>query len=833
MGTPQEKKLITLRIEGMTCAACVHTVQTVLKDVTGVEQAEVNLATETATVTYKPGSASVRRMVDAVYSSGYGTGANRVRLNVAGLGDASGTKAIETKLMALDGVVKAAANPALEQVEVYYVPSALDTDAVRQAVEASGYQVEAIETGDELAAELERLARRGEVRQLRNKFLVSGMGAAVIMALMFAPSAEEVLGHYWLNVVAFALATPVQFWAGRQFYVGAWGALRHRTSNMNTLIALGTSVAYGYSVAATFLGSILPQERPETYFDTSATIIALVLLGRLLEARAKGQASEAIRSLMALQPRTARVIRNGSEQDILIAAVVAGDQIMVRPGDRLPVDGEVIEGASTVDESMLTGESVPVDKTVGAPAYGGTINLTGSFVYRATKVGKETALARIVQMVRDAQGSKAPIERLADTVAAYFVPTVLAVSAITFGIWMVWGPSPSYQFALLNAIAVLIIACPCALGLATPTAIMVGTGKGAEYGVLVRNAQALERAMRLQVVVLDKTGTLTQGKPTLSSVVPLDGLTEEETLRLAASVERGSEHPIARAIVEGAKERGISPSASEEFQAAPGLGARAMVDGEWITVGSARLARDTGLMRDEAEEAISRLAGEGKTPVVLVKGERLVGVLTVADTVRPESAEAVRELEGQGLEVVMLTGDNWSTANAIASQLGIRRVLAEVLPNQKADEVKRLQAQGKQVAMVGDGINDAPALAQADVGIAIGTGTDVALETADVALMQADVRGVGRAIDLSRATISHVRQNLFWAFFYNTALIPVAAGLLYLFFREGGVPQGMAWALGDHGFLNPVLAALAMAFSSVSVVTNSLRLRRWRPTDTA
>ena len=827
--TPQEKKLITLRIEGMTCAACVHTVQTALAGVEGVRDATVNLATETAAVTYEPDAAAIRQMVQAVRSAGYGAGADRLRLSVPGLSDGSGAKSIETKLLAMDGVVRAVANPATEQVEVHYVPDALDTEAVRQAVEASGYRVEAIETADELANELERLSRRGEVRRLRSKFLFSAAGAAIIMALMFTPAVKEAIGHYWLNVVAFALATPVQFWAGRQFYVGAWGALKHRTSNMNTLIALGTSVAFGYSVVATFFGTLFPTEITETYFDTSVTIIALILLGRFLEARAKGQTSEAIRALMALQPRTARVIRDGVEQDVPIAAVVAGDLVVVRPGERLPVDGEVTVGASTVDESMLTGESIPVDKTMGSAVYGGTINVVGSFTYLATKVGKDTALAQVIQMVRDAQGSKAPIERLADTVSAYFVPAVLVAAAITFGVWMIWGPSPAYQFALLNAIAVLIIACPCALGLATPTAIMVGTGKGAEYGILIRNAEALEQAHRLQVVVLDKTGTLTQGKPTLTDVLPLNGLTAEQVLRLAASVERTSEHPIATAIVEGAKAQGIQLPAADGFQAAPGLGVRAMVDGEWITVGSLRMAREVGLALNGAGDVAARLAEGGKTPMVVVKGEQVAGVLAVADTVRPESAEAVRQLQAQGLDVVMLTGDNQATANAIAAELGIQHVIAEVMPGQKADEIKRLQAQGKRVAMVGDGINDAPALAQADVGIAIGTGTDVALETADVALMRADVRGVAQAIGLSRATITHIRQNLFWAFFYNVALIPLAAGLLYLFFREGGVPQGLAWALGDYGFLNPVLAALAMAFSSVSVVTNSLRLRRWRP----
>ena len=822
------KKLVTLRIEGMTCATCVHTVETALQGLPGVTEAAVNLATETAIVSYKPAGSSVRSMVQAVSSVGYGAGADQVRLSVPGLSDASGAKAIESRLLALDGVVKAVANPATEQVEVHYEPTALDLDAVRRAVEASGYRVESVETADELATELERLSRRSEVRRLRTKFLWSAVGAAVIMALMFTPAAERALGHFWLNVTAFVLATPLQFWAGWQFYVGAWGALKHRTSNMNTLIALGTSVAYGYSVVVTFFGGLFGQSA-ETYFDTEVVIISLILLGRLLEARAKGQTSGAIRALIALQPRTARVIRDGVEQDVAIAAVLVGDEVVVRPGERLPVDGEVVSGASTVDESMLTGESIPVEKELGSAVFGGTINVVGSFAYRATKVGKDTALAQVVRMVQMAQGSKAPIQRLVDTVAAYFVPAVLAVGAMTFAVWLVWGPSPAYQFALINAIAVLIIACPCALGLATPTAIMVGMGKGAEHGILVRDATALEQAHRLQVVVLDKTGTLTQGKPRLTDVFPLNGLTEREVLRLAASVERTSEHPIAAAIVDGAKAAGIELPAAGEFQAAPGRGVRAMVEGEWVTVGSMRLAREAGLALDGAEEAAAHLAEGGKTPMVLVRGEQVVGVLAVADTVRPESAEAVRRLQAQGLEVVMLTGDTKATANAIAGQLGIRHVVAEVLPGQKADEVRRLQAEGKRVAMVGDGINDAPALVQADVGIAIGTGTDVALEAADVALMRADVRGVAQAISLSRATITSIRQNLFWAFFYNTALIPLAAGVLYLFFRDGGMPQSLAWAFGEFGFLNPVLAALAMAFSSVSVVSNSLRLRRWKP----
>ncbi len=824
----KEKELITLRIEGMTCAACVSTVQSALEHVTGVNAAAVNLATETANVTYTVEEATVAQMARAVRSVGYGVGADRVGLSVPGLNDASSARAIEARLVALDGVAEASVNPAAEQVEVHYLPGTVSLEAIQGAVEASGYRVEHVETADELAADVERLSRRAEIRRLRNKFLFSGVGAAIIMALMFTPSVERAIGSFWLNVTSLAIATPVQFWAGRQFYTGAWGALKHRTSNMNTLIALGTSVAYSYSAVVTFFGELFPQSTG-TYFDTSTAIIALVLFGRLLEARAKGQTSEAIRSLMGMQPRTARTIRDGVEQDIPIADVLVGDLVVVRPGERVPVDGDVTAGASTVDESMLTGESLPVEKEPGVPVYGGTMNMVGSFTYRATKVGKDTALAQIVRMVKQAQGSKAPIQRLADTVAAYFVPTVLALGALTFAVWMAWGPDPAYQFAMLNLTAVLIIACPCALGLATPTAIMVGTGKGAEHGILIRDAAALEQAHRLQLVVLDKTGTLTQGRPTLTDVIPLNGTTQEEALRLAASVERGSEHPIGAAIVEGAKERGIEPSDTQEFQAAPGLGVRARVDGEWVTVGSVKLAQRAGLSLDGVEETAARLAAAGKTAMVLLRGESPAAVLAVADTVRPESAEAVRRLEARGLEVVMLTGDSWATAKAIASELGIRTVVAEVLPDEKSEEIRRLQAQGKRVAMVGDGINDAPALAQADVGIAIGTGADVAMETADVALVRPDIRGVVQAIELSRSTIATIRQNLFWAFFYNSALIPLAAGVLYLFFREQGVPGGMTWALGEFGFLNPILAALAMAFSSVSVVSNSLRLRRWKP----
>ena len=829
VGAPDKERLVTLKIEGMTCAACVHTVQATLEGLAGVEGAAVNLATEAATVTYGRGSTNVEAMAQAVRSVGYGVGADQVRLNVTVLSDTAGTNAMKQRLLGLDGVVHVLVNPAVEQVTVGYVRDVVAPDAIREAVEASGYAVESVESADELAADLERLSRTGEVQRLRRRLAVSAAAAAAIMVLMFTPGIEESVGAFWVNVMALTLATPVQFWAGRQFYVGAWAALKHGISNMNTLIALGTSVAFFYSVVITFFGELFTLATG-TYFDTSAMIIALILFGRLLEARAKGQASEAIRALIGLQPRTARVVRDGNETDIPIADVVVDDAVLVRPGERVPVDGEVLDGQSTVDESMLTGESIPVEKGPGAPVYAATINAVGSFTFRATKVGRDTALAQITRMVQQAQGSKAPIQRLADIAASYFVPMVLGIAAAVFAIWIVWGPSPAYQFALLNVIAVLIVACPCALGLATPTAIMVGTGKGAELGVLIRDARALEQAHRLQVVVMDKTGTLTQGKPRLTDVAPLNGVSEDELLRLAASVERSSEHPIATAIVEGARERGIEPLTTQEFQAAPGMGVRAKVDDAWVTVGSLQMVQKAGLtLSDSLDPKAQELAGSGKTPMVVLRGQKAIGLLAVADTVRPESAEAVSQLRALGLELVMLTGDTKATGAAIAVELGIDRVVAEVLPSQKADEVKRLQAGGTRVAMVGDGVNDAPALAQADVGIAIGTGTDVALETADVALMRADLRGVADAIALSKSTLRTIRQNLFWAFFYNTAMIPLAAGVLYPLFSGSGVPQGLGWALGDFGFLNPVLTALAMAFSSVSVVTNSLRLRRWSP----
>ena len=831
---------VILPIEGMTCAACVQTVQGALAGVTGVSDATVSLGTDTATVLYDPTTAQVRDLMVAVKSVGYGTGGDTVAFVVPGLGDGSAANSIESRVGELDGITKVSANPGTELVTVSYVRGAVTMETIQRTIEASGLRVEEIQSGDQLAADLERLARTKEIRWLRRKVIIAGTVGATIMTLMYMSLDVIGLTEFQLNVLLWTMATPVQFWIGATFYQGAWSALKHRTSNMNTLVALGTSVAYGYSTTLTFFGGFFSEAHllhahstfghsTGTYFDTSAIIIALILFGRFMEARAKGQTTEAIRTLIGLQPRTARVVRDGQETDIPIADVIAGDLVVVRPGERTPVDGEVTDGFSTVDESMLTGESIPVEKEPGAAVYGGTINVVGSFTFRATKVGSQTALAQIIRMVQQAQGSKAPIQRVADTVAGYFVPAVLGIALVTGLVWYFWGPAPEVAIAILNVVAVLVIACPCALGLATPTAIMVGTGKGAENGILIRDAGALEQAHKLDVVVLDKTGTLTVGKPRLTDVLPLRGLSETELLRLAASVERSSEHPVASAIVSGAVERGIDLATAQGFQAAPGLGVRGQIDGDWVAVGSTRLVEQAGLSLDGAADLVAELARAGRTPMVVVQGEHVVGVLGVADTVRPESAEAVADLLGMGIDVVMLSGDTKATAEAIAAQVGITRVLAEVLPGQKAEEIKRLQSAGARVAMVGDGINDAPALVQADVGIAIGTGTDVAMEAADVTLMRGDLRGVGQAIALSKATIRTIKQNLFWAFFYNTALIPIAAGVLYLVFSNG-VPAGwLRYPLGDFGFLNPVMAAGAMAFSSVSVVSNSLRLRRWKP----
>ena len=816
-----------LPIEGMTCAACVSAVEGALARVEGVSEVVVNLASETAAVAFAPSGRRVAAMRDAVRSAGYGVAEESVALTFSGLSAGASATELEERLARVEGVLRVSANLAAEQAQVTVVPGAVSPAALREAAADAGFPGAAVAGSDAMDAELERLSRRAEIRSLRNRAAFSIVCAAAIMALMLVPSIERAIGTQWANIVALTLATPVQFWAARYIYASAWGALRHRTSNMNTLIALGSSAAYLYSAAVALTGGAFGGGA--VYFDTSAVIIGLALFGRMLEARAKGSASEAVRALIGMQPRTARVTRNGVEEDINASGVVPGDVVLVRPGERIPVDGVVIDGASAVDESMLTGESVPVEKRPGDAVLGGSVNASGAVRVEAAKVGGATAIAQIIRLVQRAQGSRAPAQRLADKVAAYFVPGVLVIAALTFAGWWAFGPEPAARAAMLNAIAVLIVACPCALGLATPTAIMVGAGAGARRGILIRDAESLEQAQRINVAVFDKTGTLTEGKPRVAEVLPRE-VTEDELLALAGAVEAQSEHPVAAAIAREASERGLRLEPATGFQSAPGLGARANVGVDSVAVGGLGLVRAAGVsIGGTAESAARVLAERGKTPVIVLRNEEVIGLLGVEDAPRAEAAEAVRMLQAMGVETAMLSGDAPAVAENVAARVGVERVMAGVLPGGKAAEIARLQAEGKRVAMIGDGVNDAPALAQADVGVAIGTGTDAAIEAADVALLSPDTRLVAAAVSLSRATMRTIRQNLAWAFGYNLLLIPVAAGALNLALGNGGAPDALRWALGEHGFLNPMLAALAMAFSSVSVVTNSLRLKRWRP----
>jgi P-type Cu+ transporter len=735
-------------------------------------------------------------------------------LGVQGMHCAACVGKVERALNAVDGIADARVNLATEQATFEFDPVRTPMDAVRAAVAAAGYELAAAPAatgGDDTAA---RVAHEREGRRLRLKLLVGALLTAPVLignmpeVFAWAPAS---LRDPWLLL---ALATPVQFWVGADFHRGFLRDVRYRSASMSTLVSIGTNAAYFFSVAVTLWPHAFMALGAMTYYETAATVITLVVLGRWLELRARGRTSDAIRRLVRLAPRTARVRREGTEVDVPTADVLVGDVVRIRPGERLPVDGEVIEGASTVDESMLTGESVPVEKAAGARVIAGTVNGTGSFLFRATRVGAETTLARIIKLVEEAQGSRAPIQRLADRVAAVFVPIVLGIAALTFAAWWMLGPEPALLYALTNAVAVLVIACPCAMGLATPTAIMVGTGRGAEHGVLIKSARALELLHKVDTVVFDKTGTLTVGRPVVTDVVAQPSVTDDEVLAIAAAAEQGSEHPIGEAIVRAAKDRGLALPAVSEFVTVPGQGVDAMAPDGRVLLGNRALMEARGLDVSALGDRAAALAGEGKTAVYLVFGGRPFGLVAAADVVKPEAAGAVAALHALGLDVVMLTGDHRVTAEAIAWQAGVRRVLAEVAPEDKAREIARLQSAGCRVTMVGDGINDAPALAQADVGIAMGSGTDVAIEAADVTLMRGDLRGVVDAVALSRRTIRIIKENLAWAFGYNVILIPVAAGALY-----------PLWGV----LLSPILAGAAMAFSSVSVVTNSLRLKRWRP----
>ncbi len=743
-----------------------------------------------------------------------------VSLNIGGMTCAACVSHVEKALREVDGVESSAVNLATERATVQYAANLADVEDLRAAVEDAGYSVLGVGGDEEITGNPRQIA------DLRLKAAFSIAIAALIMAVMAIPAVGDIL-PFRLDILLFVLASPVQFWAGKRFYAGAWSALKHGTSNMNTLIAVGTSVAFGYSAAVTVLHDrwIFAHYDAATFFETSTAIIGLVLLGRYLEARAKGKASEAIKGLMSLRPETASVIRDGMEVEVPIEDVAVGERIRVLPGERVPVDGKVLDGLSWIDESVLTGESMPVEKDVDDDVYGATVNTTGSLTIQATGVGKDTVLARIIRMVEEAQGSKAPIQRLADAVSSYFVPAVIAVAAAVFVLWLTVGPSPSYVYAMVGSVAVLIIACPCAMGLATPTAIMVGTGKAAELGVLIRSAETLERAHKTDVVVFDKTGTLTKGVPEVTGI-ETKGVTEIELLTLAGTLEKSSEHPVGRAIVTVAEQRGLSlDSPVQDAVAQPGLGIVGRIGGHTVTVGNLRFVEGKGLDVNGLDDPGNELARSGKTvSYVAVDGE-VVGVIAVSDSVKESVSEAIAALKHQGIEVVMLTGDSLQTAEAVAQTLGIDEVIANVLPGDKADHIAVLQSDGKVVAMVGDGINDAPALAQADVGIAVATGTDIAMEAADITLIRGDVMGVARAISVSKRTMRTVRQNLFWAFAYNVALIPVAAGILYPVFAANGVPEALTPALGEFGFLNPILAAAAMAVSSVSVIANSLRLK--------
>lgn len=818
-------KTLDIDVGGMTCAACVGRVERGLKKVEGVQDASVNLATERASVTFDPAVTSPAALIRQVVDTGYEARTATLDFAVQGMTCAACVGRVERALGKVDGVLSASVNLATERASVQYLPAATSPDRLREAVQQAGYDVpdEAAQTQSRLDAERERKER--ELAEQRRALTIAAAFSIPLFILAMVPMLYPPL-HHWLlgavgegrlNWLMLLLAAPVQFGPGLRFYRTGWAALRHRSPDMNTLVMLGTSAAFAYSLAVTLAPQLFPAGSRHVYFEASAVVITLILLGKLFEAIAKGRSSEAMRTLLQLQPATARVQRGAQVQEVPVDAVRLGDLVLVRSGERLPVDGEVVEGRSYVDESMLSGESVPVLKESGAIVTGGTVNGTGAFTFRATGVGADTALSRIIRMVEDAQSSRPPIQGLADRVVADFVPLVLAIALVTFLAWLLVGGEAALTNALIHAVAVLIIACPCAMGLATPVSIMVGSGRAAQMGVLFRRGAALEELGEAQVVALDKTGTVTQGQPEVTDVFVdrgwsvVDG--EQHLLRLAAAAEASSEHPLARAIERAAAPSPMTQHPATSFQAIPGYGIRAVVDGHKVEVGAARFMAGLNIPLGELGTKADALAAQARTPVFVAVDGVLAGLLGVADPVRAGSAQAIRTLKTQGLEVAMITGDAQATAQAVAAETGVTRVLAEVLPGDKAEAVTQLQEQGRKVAFVGDGINDAPALAKADVGVAIGTGTDVAVETADVILMSGDLRGVPNAIALSRATLRNIRINLFWAFAYNVVLIPVAAGVF------------SRWGLS----LSPVLAAAAMGLSSVFVLTNALRLRGFQP----
>ncbi|WP_191567581.1 heavy metal translocating P-type ATPase [Metabacillus idriensis] len=799
-----DKKETTLQIAGMTCAACAVRIEKGLKKIDGVEDASVNFALEKSKVTFDPSKSNVNQLKEKMESLGYKVVTEKAEFDISGMTCAACANKIEKRLNKLNGIQNATVNFALESALVEYNPDEVKAADMKEAIKKLGYSLEQKqETAGEKVDH-----RQKEIEKQTGKFIFSSILSIPLLWAMV--SHFEFTSFIWLPEmfmnpwVQLALATPVQFLVGGQFYVGAYKALRNKSANMDVLVALGTSAAYFYSIYLSIQTIGSDAHMAELYFETSAVLITLIILGKLFEAKAKGRSSEAIKKLMGMQAKTATVFRDGQELNVPIEEVIAGDIVYVKPGEKVPVDGEIFEGRSALDESMISGESIPVDKTVGDVVIGSTINKNGFLKVKATKVGKDTALAQIIKVVEEAQGSKAPIQRLADVISGIFVPIVVGIAIVTFLVWYFVVSPGEFAVALEKLIAVLVIACPCALGLATPTSIMAGSGRAAEYGILFKGGEHLETTHRLDTVILDKTGTVTNGKPTLTDVILSDGFEEDEFLKLVGSAERNSEHPLAEAIVEGIKVKGIELCSSEHFEAIPGFGIESKVESKSLLIGTRRLMEKHNIDVGNILPKMENLEKQGKTAMLVAIDHQFAGVIAVADTIKETSQKAIERLKKMGLEVVMITGDNKQTAQAIAKEVGIEHVIAEVLPEGKAEEVKKLQKAGKKVAMVGDGINDAPALATADTGMAIGTGTDVAMEAADITLIRGDLNSIADAIYMSKMTIRNIKQNLFWAFAYNALGVPIAA----------------------LGFLAPWLAGVAMAFSSVSVVLNALRLQR-------